>query len=103
MSLFIPTNVGIHGGRNRTRTCDPIDVNDVLYQLSHATKLLHNDIYFSIQEEKSQSKMQQLTNWQILNLLMNEIDSNVQYKNILIWRLHYQTTDHEGCNGSARL
>ena len=25
------------GGRNRTRTCDPIDVNDVLYQLSHAT------------------------------------------------------------------
>ena len=28
------------GGRNRTRTCDPIDVNDVLYQLSHATILL---------------------------------------------------------------
>ena len=28
---------GSHGGRNRTRTCDPIDVNDVLYQLSHAT------------------------------------------------------------------
>ena len=27
------------GGRNRTRTCDPIDVNDVLYQLSHATML----------------------------------------------------------------
>ena len=27
------------GGRNRTRTCDPIDVNDVLYQLSHATEL----------------------------------------------------------------
>ena len=25
-------------GRNRTPTCDPIDVNDVLYQLSHATK-----------------------------------------------------------------
>ena len=25
------------GGRNRTRTCDPIDVNDVLYRLSHAT------------------------------------------------------------------
>ena len=25
------------GGRDRTRTCDPIDVNDVLYQLSHAT------------------------------------------------------------------
>ena len=22
---------GFHGGRNRTRTCDPIDVNDVLY------------------------------------------------------------------------
>ena len=29
---------GSRGGRNRTRTCDPIDVNDVLYQLSHATK-----------------------------------------------------------------
>ena len=29
---------GSCGGRNRTRTCDPIDVNDVLYQLSHATK-----------------------------------------------------------------
>ena len=29
------------GGRNRTRTCDPIDVNDVLYQLSHATLLVH--------------------------------------------------------------
>ena len=28
---------GSRGGRNRTRTCDPIDVNDVLYQLSHAT------------------------------------------------------------------
>ena len=28
---------GSCGGRNRTRTCDPIDVNDVLYQLSHAT------------------------------------------------------------------
>ena len=25
------------GGRNRTRTCDPIDVNDVLYQLSQQT------------------------------------------------------------------
>ena len=29
------------GGRNRTRTCDPIDVNDVLYQLSHATKICY--------------------------------------------------------------
>ena len=28
---------GFRSGRNRTRTCDPIDVNDVLYQLSHAT------------------------------------------------------------------
>ena len=28
---------GSRSGRNRTRTCDPIDVNDVLYQLSHAT------------------------------------------------------------------
>ena len=26
-----------HGGRNRTRTCDPCDVNTVLYQLSYAT------------------------------------------------------------------
>ena len=25
------------GGANRTRTYDPIDVNDVLYQLSHGT------------------------------------------------------------------
>ena len=33
------------GGRNRTRTCDPIDVNDVLYQLSHAT-LLNFEIIF---------------------------------------------------------
>ena len=32
---------GSRGGRNRTRTCDPIDVNDVLYQLSHATKLCY--------------------------------------------------------------
>ena len=27
----------IFGGANRTRTYDPIDVNDVLYQLSHGT------------------------------------------------------------------
>lgn len=32
-----PSNFFLTGGRNRTRTCDPIDVNDVLYQLSHAT------------------------------------------------------------------
>ena len=32
-----PLLTGETGGRNRTRTCDPIDVNDVLYQLSHAT------------------------------------------------------------------
>ena len=25
-------SVRLSGGRNRTRTCDPIDVNDVLYQ-----------------------------------------------------------------------
>ena len=31
----------VFGGRNRTRTCDPIDVNDVLYQLSHATLSEH--------------------------------------------------------------
>ncbi len=27
------------GGRNRTRTCDPIDVNDVLCQLSQDVQL----------------------------------------------------------------
>ena len=31
------------GGRNRTRTCDPIDVNDVLYRLSHATLYIFYD------------------------------------------------------------
>lgn len=31
------------GGRNRTRTCDPIDVNDVLYRLSHGTKALRTE------------------------------------------------------------
>ena len=52
---------GFSGGRNRTRTCDPIDVNDVLYQLSHATEcegLAHsvrlnettvNKMYYSIE------------------------------------------------------
>ena len=30
----------VFGGRNRTRTCDPIDVNDVLYQLSHTTTVI---------------------------------------------------------------
>ena len=34
---MVPISVSFGGGRNRTRTCDPIDVNDVLYQLSHAT------------------------------------------------------------------
>lgn len=29
-----------YGGLYWTRTSDPIDVNDVLYQLSHATNLL---------------------------------------------------------------
>ena len=33
------------GGRNRTRTCDPIDVNDVLYRLSHATVYINYDGY----------------------------------------------------------
>ena len=33
------------GGRNRTRTCDPIDVNDVLYRLSHATLYIFYDAY----------------------------------------------------------
>ena len=40
------------GGRNRTRTCDPIDVNDVLYQLSHATifncRHLNDRSYYTI-------------------------------------------------------
>ena len=36
------------GGRNRTRTCDPIDVNDVLYQLSHATMMLWCHIAMAI-------------------------------------------------------
>ena len=27
------------GGRNRTRTCDPIDVNDVLWAIGQAVKL----------------------------------------------------------------
>ena len=26
-----------YGGRNRTRTCDPIDVNDVLYHIAGCT------------------------------------------------------------------
>lgn len=42
--FFRKKRFGLHlfGGRNRTRTCDPIDVNDVLYQLSHATLYLIN-------------------------------------------------------------
>ena len=36
------------GGRNRTRTCDPIDVNDVLYQLSHATIFFFDDVAVNI-------------------------------------------------------
>ena len=31
----------VPGGRNETRACDPIAVNDALYQLSHATLLVH--------------------------------------------------------------
>ena len=34
---LISQGLSSFSGRNRTRTCDPIDVNDVLYQLSHAT------------------------------------------------------------------
>ena len=30
---------GFHGGRNRTRTCDPIDVNDVLWAIGQVVKL----------------------------------------------------------------
>ena len=48
------------GGRNRTRTCDPIDVNDVLYQLSHAT-LLNFEIIFC-------SKWPISGRWQLVNL-----------------------------------
>ena len=39
------------GGRNRTRTCDPIDVNDVLYRLSHAT-ISENKKNYSMEERK---------------------------------------------------
>ena len=38
---------GSRGGRNRTRTCDPIDVNDVLYQLSHATRIFCLPLFLS--------------------------------------------------------
>ena len=38
------------GGRNRTRTCDPIDVNDVLYQLSHAT-ICFSPLWLSLSDE----------------------------------------------------
>ena len=29
------------GGRNRTRTCDPIDVNDVLWAIGQVVKLIY--------------------------------------------------------------
>ena len=36
------------GGRNRTRTCDPIDVNDVLYRLSHATLYVNRFLSYHV-------------------------------------------------------
>ena len=42
---------GSCGGRNRTRTCDPIDVNDVLYRLSHAT-ISENKKNYSMEDGK---------------------------------------------------
>ena len=36
------------GGRNRTRTCDPIDVNDVLYQLSQQTIYVNRLLSFFV-------------------------------------------------------
>ena len=50
------------GGRNRTRTCDPIDVNDVLYQLSHATKFPGT---FLCVLHKSVSKPEEGVSWLI--------------------------------------
>jgi hypothetical protein len=35
--------IGVHGGLYWTRTSDPIDVNDVLYQLSQQT-IRRNDV-----------------------------------------------------------
>ena len=36
------------GGASRTRTYDPIDVNDVLYRLSHGTMSLDDVEYISM-------------------------------------------------------
>ena len=44
---------GSWSGRNRTRTCDPIDVNDVLYQLSHATFFVLNDQRFAVHQNST--------------------------------------------------
>ena len=35
------------GGRNRTRTCDPIDVNDVLWAGGRVVKLLPSGVHMS--------------------------------------------------------
>ena len=47
-----PSNFFLTGGRNRTRTCDPIDVNDVLYQLSQSTG---NKKYYSTEKRGCQA------------------------------------------------
>ena len=38
---------GFCGGDSWTRTNDPIDVNDVLYRLSHATLSEHSGLYLA--------------------------------------------------------
>ena len=48
-------HMSVLGGRNRTRTCDLIDVNDMLYQLSHATVLPYSFIIIHLRAEKCNS------------------------------------------------
>ena len=56
-----PHREAFYGGRNRTRTCDPIDVNDVLYQLSHATMpSLDDENDYSIRAGKCQRKTERI-------------------------------------------
>ena len=42
---------GFCGGDSWTRTNDPIDVNDVLYRLSHATLSEHSGLYLTDRSE----------------------------------------------------
>ena len=41
----------VYGGDSWTRTNDPIDVNDVLYRLSHATLSEHSGLYLADRSE----------------------------------------------------